>query len=118
MTSARKPRPSPARRRLISRLARQVARQVAAGVSVESALAQADAALGALATGGVLAQPAREASAYGTTCASCAKTKSRSARFLVPNSPPESFRVLDICSGCLREGLRIATAGRKRETSR
>jgi hypothetical protein len=105
MTSARKPRPSPARRRLISRLARQVARQVAAGVSVESALAQADAALGA-------------ASAYGTTCASCAKTKSRSARFLVPNSPPESFRVLDICSGCLREGLRIATAGRKRETSR
>jgi hypothetical protein len=37
--------PTPARRRLISRLARQVARQVAAGVNIESALAPADAAL-------------------------------------------------------------------------
>lgn len=62
----------------------------------------------------LLAAPAREVSRFGTTCASCAKTKRCSARFLVPNSPPESFRVLDICSGCLREGLRIATAGRKR----
>jgi hypothetical protein len=65
----------------------------------------------------LLAETSREASKHGTTCASCSKTKRRSARFLVPNSPPESFRVLDICSGCLREGLRIATAGRPRERS-